>query len=83
MCYKCACVNVDITDRHEYLFSLKLQQCSVTRITQITNISKIGLADWMEIYLGIILSGSLCVGMATGNFCNCLACSNKPLRLWE
>lgn len=35
------------------------------------------------VYLGIILSGSLCVGMDTGNFCNCLACSNRPLRLWE
>lgn len=46
-------------------------------------IIQIRLARGMETYLGIILSGSLCVGMATGNFCNCLACSNRPLRLCE
>lgn len=36
-----------------------------------------------NIHLGIILSGSLCVGIATGSFCICRACSNRPDRLWE
>lgn len=37
----------------------------------------------IKIYLGTILSGNLCVGMETGSFCICRACSNKPAKLWE